>query len=159
MYLHFDEICYHCSMLNKLRQHQKLIESALDDFSSHNGQWQLWSDYHQRQMLYFQNEKMMYVWLMIGCGLACVMSLLTALVSGNVWAWGLVFVTGLAKAAVVYYLSLYNQILTRLENLTIILNEHAISLTTKPMATVLNHFFDTVSETWAKKIKKIKGEI
>lgn len=125
-----------------MRQHKKIILSILDDFSNKEDQLQLWSNYHQREMLVFASERLT---VRVSLGLTLLMSLVAfgfGVSTGNFWLLLAGILLIFVSVAWLYVVILGEQLWKELSDLSLPLQKHAIEMKTKPVPTILNRLLE-----------------
>ena len=143
-------------MISQMRTHREKIAKVLTDFPSGGEQWQLWLEYHQAQLQYFQATRLVYFSLANSIMIALVVALLLAAVSVVAWLWLLVMILAGLLVALWYYLGLYTKVLHELEAQTEALFAKTLAIETKPNLTVAKYLLDWAVALLGKKIRNVK---
>jgi len=129
-------------MISQMRIHHQKIAKVLREFPTQSDKWQMWLDYHEFQLHYFQRNRDNYVLAANTSALGMILAAGVASVSGDGNWW---IAAGLMAAiwiGVEYYLYLYNGLMHALEEQTALLFEKTLAIGTKPSVAVGKYFWD-----------------
>lgn len=129
-------------MISQMREHHQKIEKILRNLPVQGQQWQMWLNYHEYQVSYFQKNREAYLLLADVLILAMLVSLAGAVVYVSFELW---IVTALLACGLVgcgYYLFIYNELLHLMEEQTVLLFEKTLAIEMKPNLTMARYAFD-----------------
>ncbi|MBQ6436780.1 hypothetical protein IJJ27_04495 [bacterium] len=145
-------------MLAQMKAHHEKLEKVLQEMPLQGQQWQLWLQFHQQQMLYFQGSQKLYVIAWVGAILCSVVALVASLVVNNWWLWVLTGMLIAMGVALGYYVSIVSIWLNKMQTQTVELFEKMVTIETKPNWAMIKFAIDLLGRWLKHKDKKVELE-
>lgn len=141
-------------MIEEMRQHKKMIVKVLANLSNKGDQLQTWSDYHGQRMLIFASGKTTVV-ITLGFTLTlCLLSFAFGLSLHNFGLTLLAYLLFFLSIAIIYYLIIWQKLLTELNKMSLALQKQAVAMKTKPTQTMINRLLELGGAFLQEKFEK-----
>lgn len=141
-------------MIEEMRQHKKMIVKVLANLSNKGDQLQTWSDYHGQRMLIFSSGKTTVI---MSLGFVLVLDLLSFVFGLSLNNFGLTLLAYLLfflSVAIIYYLIVWQKLLTELNKMSLELQKYALEMKTKPAQTMINRLLELGGAFLQEKFEK-----